>query len=326
MHTIYKLFAELQQRGICTEGCYAANPLPFNRRYKIGISENGCPMFFVPSTSTSFSVDINMEMITVLFGRVCKIHDTCYSEGIYTIITLKTGDIDIQKYFIDIVGILLEQLPDSYSDAILIQEIQKLVNLFSELSQPPRKTIQGLWAELLIIEQSSNPEYLIKSWHVDTNDKYDFNDGQDKLEVKSSVRPERIHHFSIDQLHSNSSSNLLIASVNTTFVGQGVGILELRDRICSKIRDSQIQFRLNEVILKTIGNNMSRVTDVFFDYALAVDSLAFFKAKDIPCIPLERIPLGVTNVHFDSDLTGVSPVNHSKMIDYKGLLFNYISL
>ena len=32
-----------------------------------------------------------MEMITVLFGRVCKIHDTSCSEGIYTIITLKTG-------------------------------------------------------------------------------------------------------------------------------------------------------------------------------------------------------------------------------------------
>lgn len=324
--TIYNLFVELQQKENIVNGYYAATALPFNKQYKIGISDDNYPMFFVPSTSTTFSVDINMEMINVYFGRVCKIYDKRNSEGIYTIITLKTGDGDIQKYFIDIVCILLEQLPSNYSDATLSQEIQKLVNLFSQLLQPPQKTIQGLWAELLIIEQSNNPEYLINSWHIDVHDRYDFNDGKDKIEVKSSIRPQKIHRFSVNQLNPNSDSNLLIASVNTSLVGQGINVFGLRDRICKKIQNLQIQSHLNEIILKTIGNDISKVSDLYFDYSMAIDSIAFFDAKDVPSISLDSIPMGVTNVHFDADLSGIIPLNYSKILDFQSTLFSCISL
>lgn len=325
--TLYELFVELQQREKPVEGYYAAVSLPFNKQYKIGITKDGYPMFFVPSTSTTFSVDINMEMITVLFGRVCKIYDTSCSENIYTIITLKTGDIDIQKYFVDIVCIILEQLPANYSDTTLGKEIQKLVNLFSQLSQPPRKTIQGLWAELLLIEHSTDPNYLIRSWHIDVNDKYDFNDGKDKLEVKSTTLPQKkIHSFSIEQLNPNNNSNLIIASINTSFVGQGVNIFELKDRICNRIPDLQIQYRLNEVIIKTIGNDISKVSEMYLDYQSAVDSIAYFDAKDIPSISIENIPVGVNNVHFDSDLSGIPSIDSSRIIDYQSELFNCIRL
>ena len=73
--TIYNLFVELQQKENIVNGYYAATALPFNKQYKIGISDDNYPMFFVPSTSTTFSFDINMEMINVYFGRVCKIYD-----------------------------------------------------------------------------------------------------------------------------------------------------------------------------------------------------------------------------------------------------------
>lgn len=324
--SIYELFVDLQQRENPIEGYYVAASLPFNKRYKIGISKDSYPMFFVPSTSTTFSVDINMEMITVLFGRVCKIHDNNCSEGIYTIITLKTGDIDIQKYFVDIVGIILEQLPANYSDTTLAQEIQKLVNLFSQLSQPPRKTIQGLWAELLLIEQSKDLGYLIRSWHVDVHDKYDFNDGKDKIEVKSTIRPQKIHRFSIEQLNPNHNSNLIIASINTSFVGQGVNIFDLRDRICNKIQDLKIRYHLNEVILKTMGNDISKISEMYFDYQMAVDSITYYDARDIPCISIDDVPSHVSNVHFDSDLSGISSISSSKISDYHSVLFNCICI
>ena len=324
--TVYELFIELQQRENPAEGYYAAASLPFNKRYKIGITGDDYPMFFVPSTSTTFSVDINMEMITVLFGRVCKICDTSCSEGIYTIITLKTGDSDIQKYFVDIVCIILEQLPANYSDTTLAQEIQKLTNLFSQLSQPPRKTIQGLWTELLLIEQSTDPDYLIRSWHVDVHDKYDFNDGNDKLEVKSTIRLQRTHSFSIEQLNPNNNSNLIIASIITSFVGQGVNIFELRDRICRRVKDLYTRYHLNEVILKTIGNDISRISEMYLDYQMAVDSIAYYDARDIPCICIDDVPIGVSNVHFDSDLSGISSIDSSKIPDYQSALFNCICI
>lgn len=84
-------------------------------------------------------------------------------------------------------------------------------------------SIQGLWAELFVISIASNPEYLLKAWHSSLNDVYDFNDGIDKIEVKSTSKSHRIHKFSYDQLsptvfcggklkHRNKSTNFCISS------------------------------------------------------------------------------------------------------------------
>jgi UDP-3-O-[3-hydroxymyristoyl] N-acetylglucosamine deacetylase/3-hydroxyacyl-[acyl-carrier-protein] dehydratase len=98
---------------------------------------------------------------------------------------LKTDIEYLQEYFLKIVFVLLRNLSDKPLLKDLKIEIDKLINLFSKFTKPPLKTIQGLWAELLIIEQSKNPDYLIQSWHNSSSDKYDFNDGIDKIEVKS---------------------------------------------------------------------------------------------------------------------------------------------
>ena len=171
-----------------------------------------------------------------------------------------------------------------------------------------------------------NPDYLIRSWHVDVHDKYDFNDGKDKLEVKSSIRPQRIHSFSIEQLNPNNNSNLIIASINTSFVGQGVNIFELRDRIYSRVKDLNTQYHINEVILKTIGNDISRISEMYFDYQMAVDSIAYYDARDIPCVCMDDVPIGVSNVHFDSDLSGISSIDSLKISDYQSALFNCICI
>ena len=93
------------------------------------------------------------------------------------------------------------------------------------MSQPTKKALQGLWAELLVIERSKSPAYLLQSWHVSPNDKFDFNDGIDKIEVKSTRNVRRIHTFSLEQLHPNVNANLLIASVFVIETGHGRTIL-----------------------------------------------------------------------------------------------------
>ena len=107
-----------------------------------------------------------------------------------------------------------------------------------------------------------------------------------------------------------------LASINTSYVGQGVNIFELRDRICSKIQDIKTRYHLNEVILKTIGNDISRTSEIYFDYQMAVDSIAYYDARDIPCICMDDVPIGVSNVHFDSDLSGVSSVDSLNISDH----------
>ena len=304
-HSIYKIFASLEQRTSIKDSFSAAS-IPFAKKHKIGISPEGYPMFFIECNNTTHSIDINLELISVFFNKTCRlIENNKQTVSIYTIISLKTESIDFQKYFFEIVCIIFEQLPEDLSHKQLKTEIQKLIDLFSQLNRPSRKTIQGLWAELLVIEQAKSPEYLIQSWHSSPEDKFDFNDGQNKIEVKSTSTTRRIHNFSLEQLTPNRNTNLLVASVFVVQTGQGKNIIDLITSICMRVRDLQLQFRLNEIVVQTLGCEFDKVFDIYFDYQQAIDTLVFFDYKDIPTISNDSIPEEISNVRLDCDLSSI---------------------
>lgn len=305
----YKVFLDLQNRGNSNHGYIYVESVPFSIHHKIGISNEGFPLFFIKCNNEVKSIDINLEMISVLFSQDCNIIEKEHSSNdIYTIVLLKTLNKDFQQYFTDVFSIILQQIDSIPTEKELYREIRKVIDLFSSISKPPVKSIQGLWAELLVIEKSLNPEYLINAWHISPLDKYDFNDSKDKLEVKSTTKSRRIHKFSIEQLNNNSGSDLLIASTFVIETGAGKSILNLRDIIINKINDIKLKLRLNEMIYKTIGNEYEKLGDVFFDYQLASDSLYFYNVKDIPRINTNAIPIQVSNVTFDCNLMNIPNV------------------
>lgn len=305
----YKIFADLKERESVSEKGFLAASLPFNSKHKIGISPDGCPMFFIECKKSSHSLDVNLEFISVSFNRTCRLFDVeTQTENIYTIISLKTENTDFQQYFIEVVCIVLEQLPESPSHKQLKIEVQKLVEMFSRFNRPPCKTIQGLWAELFIIEQAKLPEYLIQSWHITPDDKFDFNDGQDKIEVKSTSKARRVHNFAIEQLTPNYNSNLLIASVFVVQTGHGKSLFDLKKSICKRVQDLQLQFRLNEIVAQTLGSDFDKAFDVYFDYQQALDTLSFYDIRDVPTILNENIPNEISNVRLDCDLSHISTI------------------
>lgn len=58
------------------------------------------------------------------------------------------------------------------------------------------------------------------------NDVYDFNDGIDKIEVKSTSKSHRIHKFSYDQLSPTENTNLIISSIFVIQSGIGKNIFD----------------------------------------------------------------------------------------------------
>jgi len=323
----YKVFLEIQKRDNPVQDYISVESIPFSSDHKIGISSDGYPLFFVKCNNESKSIDINLELISVLFSQECNIRENENdSIEVFTIVILKTFNIDLQQYFTDVFSIILQQLEKIPSEKDLYREIGKVIDLFSSINKPPLKSIQGLWAELLVIEKAVNPEYLITAWHISPLDKFDFNDGKDKLEVKSTTKSKRIHSFSIEQLNNNPGSALLIASAFVIETGSGKSILNLRDIIVSKISNIKVQLRLNEIIYKTMGNDHEKLGDIFFDYQQASDSLSFYEVKDIPSIHIGAIPAQISNVTFNCDLTNVPDVLE-KMYNLKdSLLFESLGI
>ena len=316
MKTIFNIFQELQTQTVSKADGFTIGNLPLVKFHKIGISQSGHPMFFIKcgDSSNGKYLDSNLELISVQFNRECQLlnNNKKVTEGIYTIISLKTDSIDLQEYFLEVVYLIVRNLSSEPKLKELKFEVEKLVNLFSKFSRPPIKTIQGLWAELLVIEQSRDPEYLIQAWHSAIFDKFDFNDGKDKIEVKSTAKSRRIHTFSIEQLNPNTSSNLLVASVFAVETGIGKNIFDLVELIEKNVKNKDLLFRITEILAQTLGSDFEKTFDIFFDYQLAVDELEFYEGRNIPKIGTEFIPTEVSNVRFDSDLTELESIKRFK--------------
>jgi hypothetical protein len=307
MHSIFKIFQDLKNETPSKIDGFTIANLPKIKNHKIGLSKDGLPLFFIKceNETNEKALDYNLESISIQFNQKCQLlsNDKKVADGNYTIIALKTDSIDLQEYFLNILYFVLLKLPVIAKLKELKIEVEKLISLFNKFSKLPTKTIQGLWAELLVIEQSNNPEYLVKAWHYSSTDKFDFNDGIDKIEVKSTAKSRRMHNFSLEQLNPNKNSKLIIASVFAVETGKGKTIIDLVKLIDDKVKNKEVVFRINEVLLDTLGRDFEKTFEHYFDYQLAVDSLAFFDSEFVPKIEASSIRQEISNVHFDCDLS-----------------------
>lgn len=316
METCYKTFLDLKKETPLRGNGYPITSISKIKNHKLGVSELGKPLFFIKCNNDLKIriLDVNLEIISIQFNRKCQLINKKgkIEEDIYTIISFKSDSEYLEKYFIKIILILITNIGEKPTLKQLRIEIDKLITLFSKLSRPALKTIQGLWSELLIIERSKNPDYLIKSWHQTSTDKYDFNDGIDKIEVKSTIKNRRSHHFSLDQLNPNSTSGLIIASVLIIETGTGSNIFNLIESIEKKIENKSLISRVNEIITETLGEEFENSFETFFDYQYSSDSILFFKSSDIPTIQKSNIPPNISNVKFECDLTNIKSMKKSK--------------
>lgn len=311
VNTLYNQFIKLIGSKVDDSDTYRVIPVNEGSHHRLGCSEEGFPIFFIECSDNKKTTDVNLELIDVQFNRLCKLNiiDDSISElRTYCLVKLKSHKKDFTKYFLDVFSIVLEKLSEQPSSIQLRNEVSKLIQLFMGPTPFSASTLQGLWAEMLVIEQSADPDYLINAWHVSANDKYDFNDGIDKIEVKSTGKASRCHEFAIEQLNPNDGSQLLIASIFVIKTGVGKNIFDLEESIVSRLNNNESLEKLKSMILKTLGENIDTVKNIYFDYTQAVDSLSFYNHKDIPSIASSNVPAGVSNVHFQSDLTNINPI------------------
>lgn len=292
--------------------------------HRVGCSNEGYPMLFIECCDKEHLSDIKLSLFRVLFNRKCALADVENKrilEKDYSIIQMVSDDQDLIKYFFQVTSIVLNRLPAHPKVGLLKEEISKVIEIFTTPPKFSKEIVRGLWAELLVIERSSNPEYMIKAWHEEPEDRYDFNDSIDKIEVKSTSGDQRSHVFSLEQLSPNDSSSLLIASVFVNATGIGKSVFDLVDMISTRITNTDSNLKLSEIVLKTIGLHIDECKNMHFDYNFATDTLQYYDSKVIPSINKKDVPFAVSSVHFRSDLTD-TPTISTTGYNKDSLLFN----
>lgn len=305
MIDLFKIFQRLKENNSSDLDTVLVESIPKSLDHKIGVSKEGLPLFFIATKDTdNNAMDINLKLIQVAFQKDCELitEEGKISKGVYTIVSLKSTSEDMTKYFVNTVYYLINQLNINPSFAQIKAELNNLVNLFRSISKPPKKTIQGLWTELLFIEQGEDMEYLINSWHQTKNDRYDFNDGFDKIEIKSTGKDERIHRFSLSQLEEVKDALVIIGSTFTLETGKGLCADDLIESIKVKVTDASLMLKIYNVVSETMGEDLERIFDVYFDYKFALNSIQYFDVRDLPKISGEAISPAISNVKYDCNL------------------------
>lgn len=276
-----------------------------NHRIAKSFNDNPSLLILISEKNQDFFVaNQNLFNIKVTHNVKCEIEtDKKINHNNFSVVSYVGQNDDVKDIFLKTCQVLIKSLGQSPSNKKIKQTVDKFIELFKAIKEPPKKSIQGLWSELFLIEQSNFPEKIISGWHSTPEEKFDFSFDKLRVEVKSSVTESRTHHFSLAQLNPINDTIIIIASILLNTSVSGLSVLDLIMRINNKLDSFPKQKeKLHLLVYSTLGDGIKRINEIKFNYELAKESLQFFKSEDIPKINSKDIPNGVSSVKFVSSL------------------------
>lgn len=299
-------------RELPTGRSLTAVAVPGSETYRLAKDTNGSPCLLLRQPATAARpAPIRLQNLMVYYGVPCVISHTGgqREDGTFTIIKCASTDTSLFPHFLRILSPIITTLGAEPSVAVVRRAISGLVDLFQSLTMPAKKSVQGLWAELLVIRRASDPRMLIAAWHGLPFERVDFLSGRQRLEVKSSSNRLRAHHFSLFQLTPPDNSRLVVASLFVESVGGGLSLRRLFDEVRNLVAaDPVLLMQFDAVFYATLGSGWSDAMEESFDQELASESLKFFDSANIPKIE-GPISTAVSDIRFTSDMSALRPMS-----------------
>lgn len=319
MDDLLTIFQQLSAPRSDSSGTEAFNslPIPDRGQWHMGKSDAGLPAVLVAvqgRQGVDRPLTVGLENLRVEHNIRCRLTrpDGDAAVARYSIIQCLSTDAEVQACFLRTIAGALIGLARRVEARDLTELVDRLVALFRLVRRPRAQTIRGLWAELLVILAASDPPMMIDAWHSNPAERFDFSRDDERLEVKSSSTRSRDHVFSFEQVYPPSGASVLIASVHVEDQTNGITLGTLWDRVSDAAPSSDARLKIERVCVESLGEDLSAGRASTFDWDLAVESLAFYRAADIPRPP-PGCPSGVSQIQFRSDLSLAVPVDPSSL-------------
>ena len=318
MHDLATLFRQLPFPAAPSPGSLAlAGATIGESEHRIAKDQYGRPVLLLHVSSPQPRVSaIHLRNLHVEHGVRCRISlSTGIVDDRFSLIHCQSHAIPVQTCFLDLAELILASLPEAPTPIDVSSGVQRMAALFLAIERPPTRAAQGLWGELFLIAQSSNPTRLAEAWHADGFERFDFATDAIRLDVKTSADRSRAHHFTLHQAYPPQGVTGLVASL---FVEPSTGSLSLGD-LWQQVRDAVsesdvLRLKIDEVCLQTLGTTWEDARSLAYDARLAAESLRIFDLAHIPKPP-RNMPNEVTDVRFCSDLSSVAPVTRDSATD-----------
>ncbi len=315
LHALFETLApsQVRQSQDATRATMVARPIPSFARHRLARAVDGSPVLLLSVADVGERgrpVSIELEHLSVQHDVTCRLFAPggTVEEDRFTVIRCSDADRVLRAYFLRIIGTVLLLLSPHPTRDEVARAVDSLIELFRAMSQPPRKSVQGVWAELLVIARSCDIASMVRAWHALPEDRYDFNAGSERLEVKSTSGRIRRHHFSLEQLQPPEDTRLLIVSLFTERAGAGTSLRELTDEVRARLSDAELLLKIERVMAQTLGEGLRVAMETRFDRQLAERSVAFYAPSEVPSVD-PSLPPGVGEVRFLADLSSAVPTD-----------------
>ncbi len=285
---------------------------------RVGKSRAGNPAFLLSVTDATMP-PVQLKNLTALFNVRCRLvvgHQK--TEESLTVVECTSPDPEVRLAFLRGLKPAIDLMGPSPTAADARRAVENLAEVFRKLSQPPSRSIVGVWGEMLMLARATDPKELIDAWHVDPTERFDFLAGPLRLEVKTTRSGLREHRVGLDQLF-DPGARVALASMRTRGAGGGASLQELLDELMGRLTDDPgAQMKAMQGVASSLGTEWSSGIHVRFDRHLAERTFALFDGDDVPSVG-RRTPVGVSGVRFDVDLSESIPLKRSDIEDVGGI-------
>lgn len=227
-------------------------------------------------------------------------------------ITLASSDQEVVDYYSSVIRVFIGRCFGMDVDNVIL-ELDRLVGLFRLASSVGRGSVQGLWAELFCLLLGKDTSKGISGWKQSPNSRFDLIDPNWCLEVKSTLRTDRIHMFSNHQIGSRNRKKTYVLSIMLLDSSSGLSVLDLQQAIESKLGHES--FDLRQRIAKTLGKDVLVASRYRFDWHYAKENWLLFEGETIPRLHPESER--IISYKFDVKLDGLESVP----VEDLGMLF-----
>ena len=172
------VFRSLPRPSAADEETFSVYSFPDFPVHRLAKDAFGAPALLLRVVGAERVTPIALQNFSVQHGVRCRmrVSEEVNDEDL-TVIRCATSETALRETFVRIAEILVRQIGSTPSGSAVNRSIRRLVELFRAFELPARRSVQGLWAELLLILASTRPEELIDAWHVDAEEAFDSQQG-----------------------------------------------------------------------------------------------------------------------------------------------------
>lgn len=273
-----------------------------------GKNLNGNVVFGLSSKDNSKTIIESTKHLSLLLNIECEIDDNNeVSRERLNLLILKSES--LLDLFINLTTVFIIN-KTNYS---FLNFFLQLKELFSIEGKVQNSELQGLFGELFVIHYFKQVLNLdISNFYQSTNKmKFDFSISETKkIEIKTTLKQERVHHFKNEQLN-NLRYDIKIISLMMQKDDKGLSLLSLIER-CKNIFSNNLSMLLNiEKIVKAC--DISDLETIIFNENHLKDNLKIYDSTEVPKIK-EKTEEGIFNIEFDSNLTNSKSLSEREMV------------